>query len=148
VRFAVAEALAKHDARWQRAIGLSRHLPAEAVPEATRAVLRHRWTRPDGSVDAYVNAIGLIQENSVAIGRDVRLAKPADLLFFDQGDNQHLMLWTGRRIVYHNGTQFRPDDNGLRAVRLAALLRWNDTRWRPDAANPNFAGVFSLAFLM
>ncbi|MDR2688509.1 MAG: DUF1175 domain-containing protein [Azoarcus sp.] len=149
VRFAVAEALAEHDARWQRAMGFSsRRLPIDAVPVATRAALRHRWTRADGSVDAYVNAIGLIQENSVPVGRDVHLAKPADLLFFDQGDDQHLMLWTGRRIVYHNGARPRHNDNGLRALRLATLLQWNDTRWRPEATNPNFAGVFSLAFLM
>jgi uncharacterized protein YfaT (DUF1175 family) len=148
VRFAVAEALAGHDARWQKAMGLSHNLPPDLLPQATRDILRHRWKRPDGSEGAYVNAIGLVQENSIAAGRDVRLAKPADLLFFDQGDEQHLMLWTGRRIVYHNGAPPRPDDNGLRAVSLAALLHWNDTRWRPEAANPNFAGVFSFAFLV
>ncbi|MDR3087191.1 MAG: DUF1175 family protein [Azoarcus sp.] len=147
VRFAVAEALAEHDARWQAAMGLSRKLPPDVLPPATREALRHRWKRPDGSAGAYVNALGLVQENSRVIGRDVLQARPADLLFFDQGHDQHLMLWTGQRIVYHNGAAPRPDDNGLRAVSLPALLRWNDTRWRPEAANPNFAGVFSLAFL-
>jgi uncharacterized protein YfaT (DUF1175 family) len=147
VRFAVAEALTRHDAGWRRAMGIAGPLPPDLIPEATRLELRHRWRRPDGSEGAYVNAIGLVQENSIARGRDVQVAQPADLLFFDQGVEQHLMLWTGRRVVYHNGAAPRPGDNGLRAVSLAALMHWNDTRWRPEASNPNFAGMFSLAFL-
>nr|WP_248281049.1 DUF1175 family protein [Azoarcus sp. TTM-91] len=147
VRFAVAEALAEHDARWRKSMGLDGRLPPETVPDPLRNELRHQWRRPDGSSGAYVNAIGLVQENSRAMGRDLRLARPADLLFFDQGDAQHLMLWTGRRIVYHNGAEPRPGDDGLRAVAPQELLAWNDTRWRPDAANPNFAGIFTLAFL-
>jgi uncharacterized protein YfaT (DUF1175 family) len=152
VRFAVAEALAEHDAGWQRAMGLgvgrgSGPLPPDLIPAETRLALRHRWRRPDGSEGAYVNAIGLVQENSISRGRDVQRAQPADLLFFDQGAEQHLMLWTGRRIVYHNGSPPRPGDNGLRAVSLTALMHWNDTRWRPEVGNPNFVGLFSLAFL-
>jgi uncharacterized protein YfaT (DUF1175 family) len=147
VRFAVAESLAEHDANWRRAMGLAGRLPPDIIPEASRLALRHRWKRPDGSVGAYVNAISLVQENSVFAGRDARQAQPADLLFFDQGAEQHLMLWTGHGVVYHNGAPPRPGDNGLRASTLPALLQWNDTRWRPDPSNPNFAGVFSLAFL-
>lgn len=147
VRFAVAEALAGHDPRWRRAMGIDGRLPPDSVPEALRTELRHQWRRPDGSTGAYVNAIGLVQENSRFVGRDLRLARPADLLFFDQGDAQHLMLWTGQRIVYHNGAEPRPGDDGLRAAAPRELLQWTDTRWRPDAANPNFAGVFALAFL-
>ncbi|MDR0702169.1 MAG: DUF1175 family protein [Azoarcus sp.] len=147
VRFAVAEALADHDARWRRAMGISGRLPPDLTPEDVRRELRHNWKRPDGSEGAYVNAIGLIQENSVPAGRDAWRARPADLLFFDQGAEQHLMLWTGRRIVYHNGAPPRPGDDGMRAASLPALLQWRDTRWRPEPGNPNFAGVFSLAFL-
>jgi len=147
VRFAVAEALAEHDARWRRAMGIGSRLPPDLVPEETRLALRHRWKRSDGSEGAYVSAIGLIQENSVWVSRDARQAQPADLLFFDQGAEQHLMLWTGRGAVYHNGSPPLPGDNGLRTATLPALLQWNDTRWRPEAGNPNFVGVFSLAFL-
>lgn len=147
VRFAVAEALADHDARWRRNMNIGARLPPDLVPAEWRAQWRHRWRRPDGSSGAYVNAIGIIQENSFLVGRDVRLSRPADLLFFDQGDAQHLMLWTGYHIVYHNGAAPKPDDNGLRAVSLRALLDWNDTRWRPEAENRNFTGVFSLTFL-
>jgi uncharacterized protein YfaT (DUF1175 family) len=147
VRFAVTEALSAHDARWRRSMGLGGRLPPDLVPEDVRLALRNRWKRPDGSEGAYVNAIGLIQGNSLFAGRDTRQARPADLLFYDQGAEQHLMLWTGRGVVYHNGAAPTPRDNGLRAVTLAALLQWHDTRWRPEPDNPNFAGVFSLAFL-
>jgi uncharacterized protein len=147
VRFAVAEALSVHDARWRHSMGLDGTLPPDLVPETAREQLRYRWRRPDGSSGAYVSAIGLVQENCVFVGRDAHLARTADLLFFDQGDDRHLMLWTGRRVVYHNGTAPSPNDNGLRAITLTDLLCWDDTRWRPEAANPNFAGVFSLAFL-
>lgn len=147
VRFAVAEALAEHDARWRRAMGLHGRVPPDLVPAEAREALRHRWRRPDGSDGAYVSALGLVQENCRPVGRDLRNARPADLLFFDQGDDQHLMVWTGRRIVYHNGATPRPGDDGLRATGLRELLAWRDTRWRPDPSNPNFAGVFALAFL-
>jgi uncharacterized protein YfaT (DUF1175 family) len=147
VRFVVAEALAVHDERWRRTMGIDGRLPPDLVPDPLREALRHRWRRPDGSQGAYVNAIGLVQENSAFVSREAQLARPADLFFFDQGQEQHLMLWTGRRIVYHNGSPPSPADNGLRAVSLARLLEWRDTRWRPEAANPNFAGVFSLFFL-
>ena len=147
VRFAVAEALANHDERWRRAMGMAGPLPPDLAPEAARLQLRHRWRRPDGTDGAVVNAIGVIQENSVTIGRDPLLAQPADMFFYDQGQAQHLMLWTGKRVVYHNGAAPTPEDNGLRAVALAELRRWPDTRWRPVDENPNYIGVFSLAFL-
>ncbi len=147
IRFAVAEALADHDLRWQKAMGMARPLPPDLIPAELRGRLRHRWRRPDGSSGAYVSALGLIQENTRFVSKDVRLAQPADLLFFDQGDAQHLMLWTGRRVVYHTGAAPRPDDDGLRAVTMRELREWNDSRWRPEITNPNFSGVFTLAFL-
>jgi uncharacterized protein YfaT (DUF1175 family) len=146
VRFAVAEALAEHSEGWRHSMGLHYHLPPDLISQAIRERLRHRWRRPDGSRGAYANAISLVQENSIHKGHDMHRAEPADLLFFDQGDDQHLMLWTGRRVVYHNGAP-TVEDSGMRTATLAALLARRDTRWRPESANPNFAGVFSLAFL-
>jgi len=52
----------------------------------------------------------------------------------------------GARIAYHTGT-VTPDDNGLRTVDIKQLTTWKDTRWQPVPNNPNFAGVFRLAFL-
>ena len=38
-------------------------------------------------------------------------------------------------------------DNGMRSVSLQQLMTWKDTRWIPDASNPNFIGVNRLHFL-
>ncbi|NHZ34051.1 DUF1175 family protein [Massilia sp. CCM 8692] len=148
VRFAVNEALTVHDARWMRAngIGSDGQLPPELELTPAQQVLRNRWVQTGGTVGHYVSAIGLVQNNSRFIGRDVNQAQPGDLLFFDQGDEHHLMVWMGARIAYHTGT-VTPNDNGLRTVDVPQLKTWKDTRWQPAVDNPNFAGMFRLAFL-
>jgi uncharacterized protein YfaT (DUF1175 family) len=147
VRYAVAESLRVHDARWLKANGLSaQQLPEELHLSATQNELRHAWRRVDGSTGAYVSAIGLVQENSRFVAKDLNLAQPGDLLFFDQGDEQHLMVWMNGMVIYHTGT-VTAQDNGLRSIPVSQLLRWKDTRWRPTLDNPNFAGIYRLAFL-
>lgn len=147
VRFAVAEALREHDEKWKRANALSgRPVPPELTLEPAQQALRHRWRLADGSTSAYVGALELIQENTRFVTKDCNVAFPGDLLFYDQGDAQHLMVWMGSFIAYHTGT-VTPKDSGLRAVTLPQLARWPDTRWHPSAHNPNFAGLYRLAFL-
>jgi uncharacterized protein YfaT (DUF1175 family) len=148
VRFAVGETWRSHDAKWRAQNGLSnRRLPPELeLTPAQQAAWPRRWRRIDGSVGAFVTAFSLVQENSVRISSDINLAEPGDLLFFDQGDDQHLMIWMGNYIAYHNGRRTR-DDTGLRAVGVQQLLTWSDVRWQPRSDNPNFIGVFRLRFL-
>lgn len=148
VRFAVNEALRVHDSRWLRAngIGADRQLPPELGLTPAQALLRNRWVQAEGVVGHYVSAIALVQHNSRFIARDLNQAQPGDLLFYDQGDEQHLMVWMGARIAYHTGT-VTPNDNGLRSVRIQQLKTWKDTRWQPAVDNPNFAGLYRLAFL-
>lgn len=148
VRFAVNEALAAHDARWLRANGIAvdRVLPPELGLDPAQAALRNRWRQGDGALGHFVTALALVQHNSRFVAREVNQAQPGDLLFFDQGDEQHLMVWMGARIAYHTGAA-GPDDNGLRSVAVAQLQTWKDTRWQLAHNNPNFAGVFRLAFL-
>ncbi len=147
VRFAVAEALREHDDTWKHANGLAGlPVPPEVALSDRQQSLRHHWRLADGSVSAYASALELIQENTRFQGQDCNLATAGDLLFFDQGDAQHLMVWMGSFIAYHTGTVTRTD-NGLRAVALRDLQRWRDTRWHPLQENPNFAGVFRLGFL-
>jgi uncharacterized protein YfaT (DUF1175 family) len=148
VRFAVDEALRPHDADWKRANGfLGVRAPADVeVDDATRQRLRQSWRRADGSRGAFVPALDLVQENTRWVSRELGQAEEADLLFFDLGDEQHLMVWMGHYVAYHTGRSV-PGDNGLRALRPGQLLAWNDTRWRPTSDNPNFAGVYRLDFL-
>ncbi|MEK1906913.1 MAG: DUF1175 family protein [Pseudomonas sp.] len=147
VRFAANEALKVHDAGWLRANGLSnRFLPPELELSPAQRQLAQQWQQGGGKVGPYVNAIKLIQYNSQLIGRDLNQARPGDLMFFDQGDDQHLMIWMGRNIAYHTGTTTQTD-NGMRSVSLQQLMTWKDTRWIPDESNPNFIGVYRLHFL-
>jgi uncharacterized protein len=147
VRFAVAEALREHDEKWKRANGLAgQAVPPEVTLETGQQSLRHNWRLADGSLSAYAGALEMVQENARFQAKDCNLAAPGDLLFFDQGDAQHLMVWMGSFIAYHTGTVARCD-NGLRAVSLPDLQRWHDTRWHPSQENPNFAGVYRLNFL-
>ena len=148
VRFAVDEALRPHDAGWRRANGLlETRVPADVeVDAATLAALRQSWRRADGSRGAFAPAIDLVQENTRFVARELTRADEGDLLFFDMGDEQHLMVWMGHYIAYHTG-RIEPGDNGLRALRPAQLFAWKDTRWRPTSDNPNFAGIYSLDFL-
>ena len=147
VRFAANEALKVHDAKWLHANGLSnRYLPPELQLSDAQRALAQSWEQGGGKRGPYVNAIKMIQFNSQLVGRDLNQARPGDLMFFDQGDDQHLMIWMGRDIVYHTGTT-TPTDNGMRAVSLQQLMTWKDTRWIPDDANPNFIGIYRLNFL-
>jgi uncharacterized protein YfaT (DUF1175 family) len=148
VRFAVNEALVVHDAKWLRANGIrsAQRIPPEVELTAAQAGLRNRWIQTGGTVGHFVTALALVQHNTRFIAREISQALPGDLLFFDQGDDQHLMVWMGARIAYHTGT-VTPDDNGLRTVDIRQLTTWRDTRWQPAANNPNFAGVYRLAFL-
>ena len=149
VRFAVAEALRTHDAAWRRTSGLRAPLPPDPrLTAAQREALRHNWRLASGERSAYVGALELVQENSTFVAKDLNQAQPGDLLFFDQGDDQHLMVWTGRYIAYHTGSSHDASgDDGLRAVGVRQLMAWRDTRWLPVADNPNFVGVYRLRFL-
>jgi uncharacterized protein len=147
IRYAVAEALADHDEKWRRANGMSVDaLPPPLNLSPEQQALRFNWRDIDGQNKAFVTALALIQGNSQFVGKEINQAQPGDLLFFDQGDEQHLMVWMGQYIAYHTGT-VTPHDNGLRAVTVQQLIQWKDSRWRPIGNNPNFIGFYRLGFL-
>ncbi len=147
VRFAVDESFSSHDAAWRRNNSLQeRRLPPELALSPQQTQWRQRWRHIDGSIGAFATAFAMVQENSIFVSRDINQAQPGDLLFFDQGEDQHLMIWMGNYIAYHTGTR-RRHDTGLRAVGVQQMLAWRDVRWQPRNDNPNFIGVFRLRFL-
>jgi uncharacterized protein len=148
VRFVVAEALREHSRAWKQAMGLlGKRLPPEIeLSPAQAEAWRHAWRRQDGSRAAYVGALEMVQENTHWVAKNLAQAERGDLLFYDFGDEQHLMIWMGPYIAYHTGRQ-EPGDTGLRALRAADLMAWRDTRWRPSGDNPNFVGVYRLSML-
>jgi uncharacterized protein len=148
VRFVVAEALREHTREWKQAMGLvGKRLPPEVALSPVQAqAWRHAWRRLDGSRAAYVGALEMVQENTQWVAKNLAQAERGDLLFYDFGDEQHLMIWMGPYIAYHTGRQ-EPGDTGLRALRAAELMAWRDVRWRPSGDNPNFLGVYRLSIL-
>ena len=124
--------------------------PAERIHALERANDFGRNALPAYAVEPVASgdkvALELVQENTRFISNQLMQAAPGDLLFYDFGDEQHLMVWMGRYIAYHTGTT-TPTDNGMRSASLQQLMTWKDTRWIPDAANPNFIGVYRLNFL-
>jgi len=147
VRFAVHESFAVHDRRWLKANGFSgKNLPPELSLTPDQRKLGQQWQTETGEKGAYVSALALIQHNTRFISKDINQALPGDILFFDQGDQQHMMVWMGDYIAYHTGS-VTPTDNGLRAVSVQGLMQWKDTRWRIRSDNPNFIGIYRLAFL-
>ena len=150
VRFAAAQAMVPHDAGWLGSMGWSTNRPRPAddlsVSES-QSGWRNAWRLPNGERAAYASAIAIVQNNTRLLGKDKSGILPGDLLFFDQGDNQHLMVWTGRNVVYHTGAEPSLEDSGLRSASLGSLERHSDTRWRPTPENPNFGGWFRFQFL-
>ena len=150
VRFAAAQAMVPHSPAWLTSMGwpTNRPRPADDLSLSdSQLPWRNAWRLPNGEREAYASAIAIVQNNTRLLGKHKSAIAPGDLLFFDQGDDQHLMVWTGRSVVYHTGAEPSRDDNGLRSASLASLERHSDTRWRPLPENPNFCGWFRFRFL-
>ena len=101
----------------------------------------------NGSFAQFADAKTLWQHNTFFVTRDVRAARPGDLLFYrqlEQNSPYHSMILTGPAhdwAVYHTG----PIGKGpgeVRRIALEDLLHHPDTRWRPIIENSNFLGVY------
>jgi uncharacterized protein YfaT (DUF1175 family) len=155
LRFAYRGALARHDARWLRA---GPPLPGTA-PEVERfhgpavPVLGERLFRiGSGPFDPArveqdfaptASAERLVRGSARPLRPGESPARGDVLLYRDVGRGlAHAMVYLGEgRVVYHTG----PRDDGpgeVRLTTLAALRAHPDPVWRPDAANPAFAGYY------
>ncbi len=169
LRYSFRESLRRHDDRW-----------SSDAPELERVSLPSvaQWTYPDtplhaglfrtrpgaylpaddadGTFTQFADAKTLVAANTFRVGRDLRSARPGDLLFYrllqlDAHHQQqfHSMIVTGAHAewaVYHtgpitaaNGVQGKGE---IRRVLLRDLLEHPDPRWRPLATNGNFLGVY------
>ena len=161
LRYAYREALKRHDDTWFAATGIEvAALPGEIrawrYPETPLGAGLFR-VRPgsfepadtsNGAFAQFADAKTLVERNAYLVSRDVREARPGDLLFFrqfGQSSPWHSMIVTATgeqaRVVYDTG----PDHGSpgeLRRVLLSELLDHPQPQWRPLAHNPNFLGVY------
>lgn len=171
VRFAWREALRRHDRTWFNKMGDAFHEPFAPDVKAhtlergpvggkifrTSHGLFRESDLADGTLSEFADARTLKDFNSSFVSRDPAEARPGDLIFFHQPWVQkypyHVMVYIGRArvadegasdwVVYHTGIS--PTDAGeVRKVRLAALARHPDPRWRPLAHNRNFLGFYRI----
>lgn len=159
LRYSYREALKSHDAQWAQ---------AEHVGDVAFGSVR-QWRYPEtmlgtglfrvrpgpflpgdennGTFAQFADAHAVMSWNTHRVGMSLRAAKPGDLIFFkqlEQNSPYHSMVITGRDadwVVYHTGPIGKRKGE-MRRMTLADLLHHPDPRWRPVAENSNFLGVF------
>jgi uncharacterized protein len=159
LRYSYREALKAHDAEWAE----TQHV-GDVAFESVR-----QWRYPEtmlgtglfrvrpgpfvegdesnGAFTQFADAHALMSWNTYRVGRDIRAAKPGDLIFYrqlEQNSPYHSMVITGSDagwVVYHTGPTGKHNGE-MRRMALADLLRHPDARWQPVAENSNFLGVF------
>ena len=166
VRFAYREALREHTADWaaeQQLDGLEAILPIGKYHYPFTPLgaglfrVRPGPFRPDdaggGAFAQFADASVLKRLNTHPVGRDVRVARPGDLLFYHQLEQDmpnHVIIFlgpshfedaTGPWVLYHTGPMHGAPGE-IRRVLLADLERHPKPRWRPLPGNLNFAGVY------
>jgi len=173
VRFAMREALRRHDRIWFQKMGPGYETVAPDVAgfDLDRNPLGEKIFRTDfgsfhesdlrnGRFSEFADGRSLKNFNSIFVSRDRREAQPGDLLFFYQPWVQkfpyHVMVVLGSPsiapnggqdwVVYHTGSS--PTDQGtVKKVQLSVLDHHPDPRWRPVENNKNFLGFYRLKIL-
>ncbi|MEK6334778.1 MAG: DUF1175 family protein [Acidobacteriota bacterium] len=172
-RFAMREALRRHDRIWFQKMGPGYETVAPDVAgfDLDRNAMGEKIFRTDfgsfqesdlrnGRFSEFADGRTLKNFNSVFISRDRREAQPGDLLLYYQPWVQkypyHVMIFLGPAriapnnaqdwVVYHTGSS--PIDKGtVKKVELSVLERHPDPRWRPVESNRNFLGFYRLKIL-
>ena len=164
LRWCYRGALHAHDEAWQATMPMDAPPPLESVAQyaypltplganlfRVRSGAYAADDAANGSFAQFADAKTLWQHNTFFVTRDVRAARPGDLLFYrqlEQDSPYHSMILTGPAhdwAVYHTG----PIGSGrtatpgeVRRVALNDLMHHPDTRWRPIPGNSNFLGVY------
>jgi uncharacterized protein len=166
LRYAYRGALHFHTADWlmENKLEALAYLPSVrkyAYPRTPlgAALFRIRPAAPEedprSSFAEFADAKTLWQLNTFFVSRDVRMARPGDLLFFrqlEQSSPYHSMIFVGRSqfepggtqsdiLVYHTGPNGKQPGE-MRRTTVAELLEHPSPRWRPSPGNNNFLGVY------
>ncbi len=121
------------------------------------ALLRFAYLKTSGRLfdtpngrQYFADAQTLKERNCHFVGRTWQEARPADLFFYlqlQQDQPFHAMIFLGpssfdpgpeRYAVYHTGA--KPGE--IRRPRIDELALHPDPRWRPESGNPAFLGVY------
>ena len=172
-RFAIREALRRHDRLWFQKMGPGYETVASDVAgfdldhnPLGEKIFRtdfgsfHESDLRDGRFSEFADGRALKNFNTIFVSRNVREAETGDLLFFYQPWVQkfpyHVMIFLGSPrvapngerdwVVYHTGSS--PTDKGtVKKVELSMLEHHPDPRWRPVESNKNFLGFYRLKIL-
>jgi uncharacterized protein YfaT (DUF1175 family) len=173
VRFAMREALRRHDRPWFQKMGPGYETVAPDVAgfDLDHNPLGEKIFRTDfgsfhesdlrnGRFSEFADGRALKNFNAAFVSRDRRAAEAGDLLFYYQPWVQkfpyHVMIFLGGPrvapngaqdwVVYHTGSS--PTDQGtVKKVELSVLDHHPDPRWRPVESNRNFLGFYRLKIL-
>jgi uncharacterized protein YfaT (DUF1175 family) len=173
VRFALREALRRHDRAWLQKMGPAYTPIAADVARYTleQGPLGEKLFRTafgsfkdgdlsNGAFSEFADARTLKSFNAKFISRDRRQAQSGDLLFFYQPWVQkfpyHVMIFLGDAkfgdtpgsdwVVYHTGSS-ATDAGTVKKVQLSVLDHHPNPRWRPVESNSNFLGFYRLKIL-
>jgi uncharacterized protein YfaT (DUF1175 family) len=171
IRFSYRNALHAHDPGWFREMRLT---PPSALPSVEKYSYPHTPlgaalfrvqpglpANPGGfsqTFAEFADAKTLRNLNTFLVSRDIRDARPGDLLFFFQKEQEtpfHSMIFIGKSpwasqtsarpdesfVVYHTGP-IEKHAGEMRRLTLAELLHFPSPRWRPLRGNPNFLGIY------
>jgi uncharacterized protein YfaT (DUF1175 family) len=166
LRYCYRLALSRHDGNW----AAESHLPL--VP-AGSSVAKYQYpftplkanlfrVQPgpftpadldNGSFAEFANAETLQRYNTFLVGRDVRQARPGDLIFFRRSGAPpvyHSMIFIGKSqiapspenyFVYNTGPEGSRTGE-MRRLSVSELMHFPDPQWRPQPANAQFLGIF------
>ena len=171
IRYAYRNALHRHDDAWFQETQIR---PMEALPSVQKYVYPHTplsaalfRVKPgacqpadlrNGAFAEFADAKTLKNLNAYFVSRNVRRARPGDLLFYYQLEEYspfHSMIFIGRSqwpvegeslevddvLVYHTGPVGKKPGE-MRRVRMEELLQHPSPKWRPVEGNSNFLGVY------
>jgi len=166
LRYAYRNALHAHTADWlaENKLEALAYLPSVrkyAYPRTPLGAALFRVRQVTGDDDArsafaeFADAKTLWQLNTFFVSRDIRLARPGDILFYrqlEQSSPYHSMVFVGPSqfdkgpsgeaiLVYHTGP-IGKSPGEMRRTSVHELLQHPSPRWRPSPGNANFLGVY------